>query len=633
MDGLRRAALVAVLAGQVGAAVAGVLPVPLLVAALAVTALGVRVSAAAGPARAVLLRRGSNLGAALLAVAAVPSLTGADEDGLRGVLGPLLVGIVALQVWTWQAPRDVRTGVLAAGGLLVLGASYAPDVLVGLPLIVGWVAALVAIVLATGARAAEGADLVLTAPRPRSALLVAPALAAVLGLVAFLLVPVPEEAGLQSRLARAASDAGLPGSGRAAPGAYTGDTVDLRNRGELTDEPLIEVPSDSPVLWRSGVYSEWDGTTWSRPQRDRRVSGPPFVVASADGAPTRTDRVEVRFRAQGPVWSPGPVLRADVAGNFAFVDDFGAVRAPTWPAYTVRSAVVDPSLDQLRNASGADAVDARWTALPATVPARVTALGRELAGSARTRIDAVLAVEQWLAANATYRTDSPVPRRGEDAVDRFLFVDRVGFCEQFAAAEVLLLRAAGIPARFVTGFAYGVDGRDGRRTFRQKDLHAWVEVFHPGIGWVSSNPTPPSTQLAGAPLRTRVAAHLTQLLRQAETVPGGRAAVAAALLASCLAVATALLVPRRLRPTGAARPAAAPARADGRPALQAFLRYDARLGRRRRRPEESLRELQERLDLPPDVRDALSVVEQECYGPTPPADAPVAAQVLERARS
>ncbi len=624
MTGLRGAALVAVLTGQVATAVAGVLPVPLLLVAVVITAAGAAV-AARGVAQE-LVRRGATLAVGLLALAVLPRI--AAGEGLREVLGPLLVGVVALQAWTWHARSDLRTGVVAACGLLVLGASYAPDVLVGLPLLVGWGAALAALVLAVRERSTEGADVVLRAASPRAPLVLAAAFAALLGLVAFLLVPVPEEAGLQSRLARAAAAAGLSG-GRAAPGAYTGDVVDLRVRGELSDEVLIEVPHASPALWRSGVYTDWDGASWTRPAQARRVGGPPFAVAD-DAGQARTDDVRVRRRATGTVWAPGPVQEVSLLGNAVGVDALGAVRGPTWPLYTVRSLVVQPSDEELRSSTGADPGDPRWTALPATVPDRVRALGRRLAGEAPTRLDAVRAVEQWLAANATYRLDSPVPRPGEDAVDRFLFVDRVGFCEQFAAAEVLLLRAAGIPARFVTGLAYGVEGSDGWRSFRQKDLHAWVEVFHPGIGWVSSNPTPPATQLAGAPLRVRVAARLTALLQSADDVPGGRPALASGLLALAASVAVGLVLRRRRRPVLAAELRPLPVRTEGRPALQAFLRWDARLGERRRRPAESLRELQVRLDLPPELRDAIDVVEQECYAATPPAEAARVTTVLDR---
>jgi protein-glutamine gamma-glutamyltransferase len=301
------------------------------------------------------------------------------------------------------------------------------------------------------------------------------------------------------------------------------------------------------------------------------------------------------------------------------------VQGWTVPSYEVTSSVVELDPEVLAAGTGPDVTDPLWTALPAGVPERVAALGRELAAGAATRVEAVERVERWLADNATYRLDSPVPGPGEDAVDRFLFVDRVGFCEQFAAAEVLLLRAAGIPARFVTGLGYGEDDGD-RRTYRDRDLHAWVEVFHPGHGWVPSDPTPPSTRLASAPWRTRVAAELAGLLRRAEAVPGGRPALAVGVLALTALTGLAL---RRRRPARSTTCVAVPV--AGRPALAAFLRFDARLGDDRRRPQETLTELSARLALPDDLAAALRAVEAECYAPDPPDAAPAAA-LLDAAR-
>jgi hypothetical protein len=352
-------------------------------------------------------------------------------------------------------------------------------------------------------------------------------------------------------------------------------------------------------------------------------------VGSSNG-PSRRDVVRVERRAPGPVWAPGPVLQVEPTGGGLFADPLGAVGGRTATRYLVTSAVVEPSLEQLRAATGADERDPRWTALPPTLPPRVALLGRELAAGKTSRIDAVRAVERWLADNARYDLDSPVPGPGEDAVDRFLFVDRVGFCEQFAAAEVLLLRAAGIPARFVSGVAYGVETGSDRKTFRQKDLHTWAEVFHPGIGWVASDPTPPSTQLASASLRVRLAAQLTSAVRRADDVPGGRPALAAGLLAAtALAAAAAVLSRRRQPATGLGSPPL-PVRTAGGPALQAFLRFDGRLGPRRRRPAESLGELQSRLDPAEPVRQALQVVEEECYGAVSPPRVTEVAALLDR---
>jgi hypothetical protein len=253
----------------------------------------------------------------------------------------------------------------------------------------------------------------------------------------------------------------------------------------------------------------------------------------------------------------------------------------------------------------------------------------QLTSAAPTRFDAVAAVETWLRANARYTLDSPVPGRGEDAVDRFLFVDRVGFCEQFAAAETVLLRAAGIPARLATGLAVGVPAKNGRRLFREKDLHAWVEVLYPGIGWSPSDPTAGVALAAGgggASVRARLNAAVDRVIRTAESVPGGRLGLAGLLMA--VAVAIALLVPLyRPRASRGSAPSAVPTGRAAGPALAAFLRYDARLGDSRRRPHESLAELARRLEEAP--TDAFAVVEAECYGASPPPDVQQAAAVLD----
>jgi hypothetical protein len=103
--------------------------------------------------------------------------------------------------------------------------------------------------------------------------------------------------------------------------------------------------------------------------------------------------------------------------------------------------------------------------------------------------------------------------------------------------------------------------------------------------------------------------------------------LAVVLLLGALAVAVVWrVVPRRRRRPGT--PAAASPRTPPGPALAAFLRYDARLGGRRRRESESLAELAARLG--PEPAAALAVVEQECYAPSPPEGAEEAAALLDR---
>ncbi|MFM9836425.1 MAG: DUF3488 and DUF4129 domain-containing transglutaminase family protein [Methylophilaceae bacterium] len=82
------------------------------------------------------------------------------------------------------------------------------------------------------------------------------------------------------------------------------------------------------------------------------------------------------------------------------------------------------------------------------------------------------------------------PKLGQDGVDTFLFETKRGFCEHYAASFVYLMRAAGVPARIVTGYQGGEYNANGNYLIvRQSDAHAWAEVWLAGKGWVRVDPT------------------------------------------------------------------------------------------------------------------------------------------------
>jgi transglutaminase-like putative cysteine protease len=82
------------------------------------------------------------------------------------------------------------------------------------------------------------------------------------------------------------------------------------------------------------------------------------------------------------------------------------------------------------------------------------------------------------------------PKLGAEPVDQFLFKTRSGFCEHYASSFTFLMRAAGIPARVVTGYLGGeINPVDGYVVVRQSDAHAWSEVWLPGEGWIRVDPT------------------------------------------------------------------------------------------------------------------------------------------------
>ncbi|MDR3300140.1 MAG: DUF3488 and transglutaminase-like domain-containing protein [Candidatus Accumulibacter sp.] len=105
------------------------------------------------------------------------------------------------------------------------------------------------------------------------------------------------------------------------------------------------------------------------------------------------------------------------------------------------------------------------------------------------------------------------PALGQNAVDDFLFNTRRGFCEHYAGAYVVLMRAAGVPARVVTGYQGGESNPvDGTLTVRQSDAHAWAEIWLEGQGWVRVDPT-----AAVAP--SRIERGGSAILTEGETLP------------------------------------------------------------------------------------------------------------------
>jgi hypothetical protein len=222
----------------------------------------------------------------------------------------------------------------------------------------------------------------------------------------------------------------------------------------------------------------------------------------------------------------------------------------------------------------------------------------------------VSAVEGYLRSHERYQLDSPLPGPGNDAVDMFLFRDHVGFCEQFASAETVLLRSLGVPARLVTGFGgQGAPGGDGRRVYRNQDAHAWVQVGYAGERWVDSDPTAGSA-LAPSRHPFSLVAWLRKLWHRITGSALARLITAAGLVATALLVRGLVLLRQRRRRS----PGPVQATAET-PAGRAYQRLLDRLADqdRPRRQNETLRDLLARLRAP-DAERVATLLETEWYG-------------------
>jgi transglutaminase-like putative cysteine protease len=163
-------------------------------------------------------------------------------------------------------------------------------------------------------------------------------------------------------------------------------------------------------------------------------------------------------------------------------------------SYTVVGAVADVSADELR---AAGEVYPAWISkpdlqLPEELPQRVRELAGELTAGNDNPYDKAKAIEEYLRLiPVDYQMRDMPPAR--DAVDYFLFEAQKGYFDYHASAMVVLLRAAGVPARLAVGYLLdpsAFDSQAGQYNIREAHAYAWPEVYFPGIGWVPFNPSP-----------------------------------------------------------------------------------------------------------------------------------------------
>ena len=296
--------------------------------------------------------------------------------------------------------------------------------------------------------------------------------------------------------------------------SYLGGSLDMRNRGDLPGEPVAQVPADSAQYWRSGTLSIYDGVTWQAAQARtvragaQTADGRSWVAGALDDGGTapatgslREDRVTMLAPSTGFLLAPGhpQSVRTDRDGQVLIAGGsmvFAVGTAGPSFGYSVKWAAQPNASDvpgpDVLSAEAAQSPPGDWLQLPDTVTTRTRALARQVTAGASTRGEQVAMLERYLSSTYPYDLDSPVPPDGQDAVDHFLFDARRGFCEQFAAAEVVMLRSLGVPARMATGYAFGTV-RGDVRVLSGKNAHAWVEVWQPGQGWLPSDSTPASS--------------------------------------------------------------------------------------------------------------------------------------------
>lgn len=294
------------------------------------------------------------------------------------------------------------------------------------------------------------------------------------------------------------------------PREFFGDNFSLGQGSQLSDalvftvDPTITGRIGVPYYWRVRSYDRYDNGLWATSVNNVEPLNANTAVASFE---RYTSRINIGFkfhpdRNLSMLYAPSIPLTVSRPVSLMYDTNFGnlvdvtvvsvdpMVRAGE--TYEVVSMIAAPTVAALR---GAGVEYPEWVAnkylqLPENLPASISNLAREITSGIDNPYDQVVAVTNWLRENIEYSQVLPQVPQGADPIEWMLFEQKQAFCNYYATAEILMLRSLGIPARWVVGYAQGEYDPNARvYIIRERDAHAWPEVFFPKFGWVEFEPT------------------------------------------------------------------------------------------------------------------------------------------------
>ncbi len=271
----------------------------------------------------------------------------------------------------------------------------------------------------------------------------------------------------------------------------------------LNDSPAFRVrfdgdaPAPPPIerYWRALVLWTFDGRVWRGAQR---FAASPVRNAVESMGPSYAYEITLaesprpwRFALDMPLTAPaGMKLSIDMQiSGLAGWRSERQYRATSATRYRLQTTLPESH----RRAA---------LEVPANSNPRAQNLARDWRRTHGENVDAIVgAALDMVRERFEYSLDPPP--LGANAIDEFLFTTRIGFCEHFASSFVFLMRAAGVPARIVTGYQGGYRNAIGKYwVVSQSDAHAWAEIWVAGRGWVRVDPTaavaPERVQRGGA---------------------------------------------------------------------------------------------------------------------------------------
>lgn len=382
----------------------------------------------------------------------------------------LLAVMGAAKLLETRGPRDAVVVAMVAL-VLVLAAALDRQGLLRLPLYIGagWLAL-------AGIAALGSVEAAVSARRAFSSAGRAALYATPLAALCFVLVPRLPGA-LWAMPGNEPARTGL--SEEMSPGSISELAIseDIAFRVQFEGQP----PPSAQRYWRGPVLHDFDGYTWRRTR-----------AAYGRQEPRQSLSMPLRYHV---VLQPHGRNYLFTLDELQDIEDLPYQRLFDGEVLAYRPVTAVRAYDAVSRLQwrAAGELPSRTRAMDTRLPPgrnpRTLALATSIRAQSSSDADFAARLLAWFRDGGFEYSLTP-PLLDYDSVDDLLFNTRLGYCGHFASAFVVMLRAAGVPARVVTGYQGGTLNRiDGYYTVRQSDAHAWVEAWMDGAGWTRFDPT------------------------------------------------------------------------------------------------------------------------------------------------
>lgn len=279
---------------------------------------------------------------------------------------------------------------------------------------------------------------------------------------------------------------------------------------------VFTAQTQNKQYWRVETKDFYTGKGWEVSENPKKVS---FKnkndVVSWYEKNTRTETAKATITMQNSyshLTYPTGLVSVEASSDVSYsVDPFSEKiytmhgdSSTTLNSYKVTYEIPEFSIENLKAAKTNEGQESnpyfmtKYTQLPESLPQRVRDLAVNLTNDKDNRYDKVLAIENYFTDHSfVYETtDVMIPAKNQDYVDQFLFDTKSGYCNNFSTSMIVLLRSAGIPARWVKGYTEGtlentLASTEDANVYKieNNNAHSWVEVYFPGYGWIPFEPT------------------------------------------------------------------------------------------------------------------------------------------------